>query len=166
MKNSPAFTLIEILVVTSIMGILFTLGIAGYNEFNRQQILDQATKQVKSDLRLAQQKALVGEKDCSSSKCGGNDGVCGTNDLGEKSLEGWFISFSLTSYTIYGSCGGVSFGNKPVNLPNVVSFSPIPGLVQFGPLAQGVVQGAQTIKLTAFSKPPKTITITASGEIN
>lgn len=149
------------------MGILFTLGIAGYNEFNRQQILDQTTKQVKSDLRLAQQKALAGEKDCSVNVCGGATAGCGNDVTGEKSLDNWSVSFTRDSYTIYGDCGGTEFNQKTTTLPDIFSVTPpSPNPIQFKVLGQGTnITGQATITLRAFSKT-KTITITSSGEIN
>lgn len=147
-----AFTLIELLVVISIIGILFTVGMAAYNEFNRGQILSQAAKTLKNDLRLAQSKASAGEKDSSSCV--------------NKTLEGWFVSFTSSSYTLYGSCDGTQFGQKIVNLPANVSLFTCCALgpLQFRPLAQGISPGV-TITLSAFGKT-QLIIVGTSGDIN
>jgi len=56
------FTLIELLVVITISIIVLGVGFAGYREFSRRQALTGIIKQVKADLRLAQQLALTGQK--------------------------------------------------------------------------------------------------------
>lgn len=154
------FTLIELLVTISIVGIIFALGVAQYNKFNRRQILIQAAQELKSNLRLAQDKALAGEKDCSV--CQGSDGVCGNAD--DRVLEGWYASFSSDSYQIYGRCGGQTFGTKSVNLSNRgVTLPSPPPVVRFKPLGQGV-EGATTVGLSGFG-PTQTVTVTETGEI-
>lgn len=157
-KNGAGFTLIELLVVVSIIGILFGVGIVAYNQFNRRQILIQAAKTLKGDFRLAQSKASSGEKD---------ESVCGSGPT-SKTLDGWFVIFTnnpTSSYTFYGSCGSIQFGVKTVSLPTNVSFNPVPDVIQFKPLAQGVL-GATPINLTAFSgSQMATVTVTPSGDI-
>jgi len=155
-KDCPSlfgFTLIELLVVVSIIAILFGVGIAAYNQFNRRQILTQAAKTLKGDLRLAQSKASSGEKDTS---------VCGSGPT-SKTLDGWFVTFTNTTYTLYGSCGGTQFGSKTVSLSANVFFNPVPPTIQFKPLAQGVLEATQII-LSAFGET-QTITVTPSGDI-
>jgi len=160
-RVNPGFTLIELLVTISIMGILFGLGVAKYNEFNRRQILDQAAQELKSNLRLAQDKALAGEKDCSVCQVGIK---CGDGD--DKVLDGWYVSFSSGSYQIYGRCGGQQFPTSPktVNLSsrNINIPSP-PSPIRFKPLAQGV-DGATTISLSGYGET-RPITVTGTGEI-
>lgn len=58
MNSSPAFTLIELLVVVSVIGILSAATIPVFNSFTQAQRLNQAAKQVKQDLRSAQNRAL------------------------------------------------------------------------------------------------------------
>ena len=48
-SNSKGYTLIEILVVISIMAILFTVGFAGYRDFSRRQVLLGAVNQIQGD---------------------------------------------------------------------------------------------------------------------
>ena len=80
------FTLIELLVVISVATILFSLGWAQYNNFNRQQILKQTALELKSDLVHAQELALSGKKEC----------------LGL--FEGVLVIFGEESYTLNASC--------------------------------------------------------------
>ena len=160
------FTLIELLITISIIGIIFTLGLAKYNEFNRRQILAQAASGLRSNLRLAQNKAFSGEKDCSASKCGGVDGVCGTNDANERSLDGWYVSFTADSYQVYGQCGGVAFPDSPKTeylTQRGITISSTTNPVHFKPLGLGASE-AVTVTLSGYG-PDEVINITVGGEI-
>ena len=61
-KRSPTlgFTLIELLIVIAIIGVLSAISIPSFSNFNNNQRLSQAAKQVKNDLRSAQNRALSG----------------------------------------------------------------------------------------------------------
>ncbi len=148
-----AFTLIELLVVVSIIGILFGVGISAYNQFNRRQILVQAAKTLKGDLRLAQSMALAGEKPVDSAG----------QPLCTGSLTDYQVSFTENTYDISAICPNTVLV-KSVSLPQNVTFSPVPTPILFKVLAQGV-NGAQTINLTAFGGTPQTVTVTSSGDI-
>ena len=58
--SKRGFTLIEILVVVAIMGILMAGAIPSFNSYNRGQVLAQAAKGVRSDLRMAQNFSISG----------------------------------------------------------------------------------------------------------
>lgn len=162
-RSCLGFTLIELLIVISITGVLAGIGLASYNQFNRKQILDQTAKNVKNDLRLIQSKALAGEKDCSAGVCGGSTAGCG-QDEDEKELDGWYVEFTNTSYTYYGSCGGTHFSTKVVNLPSNVTIPSPPARIYFEPLNKGV-SAAISITLSAFGTT-QVINLTKMGEIN
>lgn len=150
------FTLVELLVSISIAAILFTIGYASFTKFNRRQILDQAAAELKSNLRMAQQKASSGEKsaDCAAP------------------LEGWFASFTTNSYSIYGLCGAYKFGEKTVDLQKrKLTFpSPLTNPIQFKPLSLGVAFGLNanypsvSLTLAGYSLT-KTVVVTSVGEI-
>ena len=63
-KTFPArgFTLIELLVAISLAVIIGSFGLAYYSSFNRRQVVEQATKKIVSDIRLAQNLALSQQK--------------------------------------------------------------------------------------------------------
>lgn len=154
------YTLIEILIVLSVIGILTAVGFAGYRDFSRRQSLAGIVKQVQGDLRLAQQLSLSGVKP---------DG-CSTNPL-----DG--IRFGITTttpsvYTIKAVCG--SDPNKyPIvkqyTLPSDISinsFSPNP--IIFKVLGQGtnIPSGSVTITFTqAVTANKATITVESGGVI-
>lgn len=153
-SKTSGYTLIELIVVVVIIGILFSIGVAKYGEFNRSQIVEQAALDLKNNLRLAQNRAFSGEKDTSASACGDT-----------KRLDGWYVSFASGSYDIYGRCGGdTTFSSTTKDLSSKkVYISPIPPTILFKPLGNGVVN-AGTITLYG-SGGSRTVTVTTTGEI-
>lgn len=173
---SIGFTLIETLVVVAIMIILIGVGVASYNNFNQNQILSQAASTLVTNLRDAQNRALSGEKNCSSSACGGANSIC-DNGVGDKPLDGWYVNFALSSYTIKGHCGGLppagtDFSIITVNLPSQLEFSapppPSPNPILFKSLTLSTnvpVSTTITLKLQDDPSKLKKITVYTSGEI-
>lgn len=133
--NSRGYTLIELLVAISIGIIVFTIGFAGYREFSRRQALTGIVKQIKADLRLAQQLALTGQKPTVGS-CVRLDGYS-------------FTRTSPTSYQLIANCTNANRIVKDITIsPNTTITA---GTVIFKVLGQGT-------NLTA----PLTFTITNS----
>lgn len=159
MKKREGFTLIEILVVISIAGLLVTMGIASYMEFNRRQILDQASKTILNDLRYIQSRASVGDK--------------GPTDTCSSPLTGWYFEVvDSNHYELYGNCGS-DFSLKSTALPTNLSFvSPVAGTkILFKPLGLGVDLGVNpsmtiTIQYSTDTSKQKSIILTTSGTIN
>jgi prepilin-type N-terminal cleavage/methylation domain-containing protein len=113
MKNTSGFTLIEILASITIIGILFTIGIVSYTNFNRKQMVVQNAKNIVNVLRQVQSNAISGVKDTSA---------CGSAALGSKILDAWYFEALTTkSYSAYGKCtlGAVTstFGTQTVIFP-------------------------------------------------
>ena len=157
-RSRRGFSLVELLVVASIMAILFSLSMAYYNQFNRSQILNQAVLELKNNLRLAQSMASTGEKPSS--------------DLVPcDSLEGYRVTFvagvvggAPDSYQIQAQCSnGLKGAIKTFYFPAVVRFETVPSLIVFRVLAGGI-QEERVITLSAF-ETSKTITVTRTGEI-
>lgn len=151
--RKSGFTLIEILVTIAISALLVTFGLASYIKFNQRQIVDQAARQIFSDLRLAQNKALSGEK-APSYGCGANP------------LRGWSVKFNTSGYEIYGECGAVSFNNKTYTLSNSLNVTaPLEpnNVLTFKPLAGGVIN-PKIICLAGLNSIYK-LEVTSSGEI-
>ncbi|MFC1727228.1 Tfp pilus assembly protein FimT/FimU [Patescibacteria group bacterium] len=110
-SRRSGFTLVEMLISISIMGLIFGVGLARYRDFDRRQIVRQAAQELKTNLRLVQKKAISGEKDCSinaSGGCGGDFEGCGENfatpDPDERTLINWTVVFSLNNYRFFGMC--------------------------------------------------------------
>ncbi len=122
-RGFKAYTLIELLVVITIGIIVFGVGIAGYREFSRRQSLTGVLKQVKADLRLAQQLALTGQKP---------EGVTCTK------LDGYTYASLGTGYTLTANCINPATINhliKTVDLPTGTTLSA--GSVKYKILGQG-----------------------------
>lgn len=115
------FTLIEMMVVISIIALLSATVIAGYRSNGKQYALAQASQQVVSDLRWAQNMAMSGNKACS--------GTC--YDYGVHFDQG------SSSYIIFGDVqqNSYTFQNDPPDIiiatiklpPNIKIQSVAPG---------------------------------------
>ena len=146
MKKSFGFTIIELLISMSIMALLFGIGAAKYVSFNQSQTIKQAGQKLRNDLRVVANKAITGEKM-----------TCGT-------LDGYRVSFTSGQYLIAAACSGGTFvAVNTLSLPSGITFNPVPGVVFFKVLGQGV-SSAATLTLSGFGKT-EIITVNTSGEI-
>lgn len=149
-QPSIGFTLIELLITISIIGILFSFGVVKYGQFNRRQALIQAAQELKSNLHLAQGKALAGEKPAG----------CGATPLSGHKLK--FVD--SRNYKIVAACGAEVDVKTGLTLgPNITKVSG-PSSILFKVLAQGV-EGAGTITLRFAGVGDETVTVTETGEI-
>lgn len=147
------FTLVELLITIAIVGILVGFGIASYRDFNKRQIVKGAALNLKNDLRVAQGKALAGEKPAG----------CGTNILSGHKL---IFEADNRSYKIVASCGSDIDVVTGLTLGENVSKTSGPSWVLFRVLAQGSqMQGdINTICLSGFGRLYK-LSVTTTGEI-
>lgn len=152
------YTLIEVLVGITIIGIVFSAGFASFREFSRRQVVVGVAKQIKGDLRLAQSSAISGKKP------GGCNGV----------LDGYNFRVVVggLSYVVEADCSGAGspIEVKSVTLPSGLLISiPSPNPITFKALGQGtniVSGGSAILTLTQTgTNNQATITITAGGEI-
>jgi len=162
---NKGYTLVELLVVSLIMTILFLFGVANYTNFNRQRIVSNTALDLINNLRLAQSRALNGQK----------PDVCA-----EKVLDGWKLKFtSSKEYQIFPVCNGedqdcsdeyqddqdIECPMEEYQLNPSVSKIAGPDEIFFKVLAQGVVfTGSNEIKLSGFGKT-YVIKISQGGEI-
>ena len=150
-KFSAGFTLLELLITISIITLLFTIGIASYQNFNRTQIVNQTVKELKENLRLVQSKALSGEK---TSACGAN------------TLIGWQINFTdSNTYKIQVLCSATPSDVKTIDLTGDLVKTAGPNTVLFRVLARGV-DGSGEIIIKGFgSTKVASVTVSNTGEI-
>lgn len=157
--NRAAYTLIEILVGLSIIGLLFGVGYVGFRDFSRRQALSGTAKKIQGDLRLAQQQAMSGKKPADS-RCNS------PNTLDTFS----FYVYSTSSYRIEANCSGGNVTIRDTSLPAGVTISaPSVNPVKFKVLGQGtnLTSGTSTsFNITQTGTPNQaTVTITDGGEI-
>ncbi|MGA3292119.1 MAG: prepilin-type N-terminal cleavage/methylation domain-containing protein [Candidatus Microgenomates bacterium] len=148
------YTLIELLVSLTIIGILFSVSYVGFRDFSRRQALTGVVKQVQGDLRLAQQDALSGTKP--SSGCNSLDGINFSID-------------SSTTYSIYYVCDGavLPVPVKPTaTLPPEISISNDTNPIFFKGLGSGtnIPAGSQaTITVTQIQTGSQANILVGSG---
>ncbi len=151
LQKKKGFTLIELLVALSIIGMIFTFGFAYYQDFNRRQVVNQAAKELKNNLRLAQSKALAGEK---PEGCQGQ-------------LEGYLVEFGLNEYIISAKCslsGKVDSSSIVYPLVSGVQIVNSPGTIVFNVLSLGVSEpGVITLSGTNYSNE---VEVKEGGEIS
>lgn len=159
-KNQSAYTLIEILVGLTIIGLLFAVGYVNFRDFSRRQAIAGAAKLLQGDLRLAQQQALSGQKP--------DDPNCNNPNT----LTGYYFNVvSMTEYTVYAGCslGNSSILSKDVTLPAGISITASQNPILFKILGAGtnIPQGnTVTVTLTqAATNNVFTISIGSGGEI-
>jgi prepilin-type N-terminal cleavage/methylation domain-containing protein len=158
------YTLIEILVAVSIIGILFSVGYANFRAFSQRQAVKDAAKLIQADLRLTQQIALSGQKP--------TDINCNSP---VNSLNGYFFTIlSESVYEVRASCTGgvVSEATKTVNLGTGAVFSspfPSPNPILFKVLGNGtnIPDGENVIIgiVQIGTNNQSTITISSGGQI-
>jgi prepilin-type N-terminal cleavage/methylation domain-containing protein len=155
--NRGGYTLIEIMVSLTIIGIVFGVGYVAFRDFSRRQLLAGVARMVSSDLHLAQAQALAGKKP--------DDSKCNSPET----LESYnFRVDSTDSYTISAQCTGGEVLIKTVNLPpEAAIIDPKPFLIQYKILGQGtnIITGrTQNITIFAYNSGRR-VTVTASGSV-
>lgn len=164
MKPAPKFTfgytLIEILVALTIVGLIFGIGYVGFRDFSRRQALSGTARSIKGDLRLTQEDALSGRKP--------GDGLIGPCAK-DKTLNGYgFRVTASNKYSVEAVCTGGSFETKSITLPTGITVStPTPNPIIFKTLGLGTnIVATTTLDLVQTATGnTAVITISSSGEI-
>lgn len=158
LREQTGFSLIELLVVLSILAILTTIGLVSFLNYNRAQALTTASRDLRNNLRFAQSKAIVGEK-----------------PAGCTTLSGYSLGFIANNeYAIYAIC------NSSLDFKTVAKFKMPRGIRQTaGSLVTfKIISGATsimmggvlfesdiTITLTSDYGGTENITVTQNGVI-
>lgn len=147
------YTLIELLIVITIMGLLVGASIAGFNTLNQRQTVLSAGKEVISLMRTAQQKSASGVKPAGTCDQLLGYSVIGTINTGVYSLNSVCNnSGSITTTKIKSAAlaSGVTFNSTFTVLFNTLTAG-----------ASGTV-GDIKVKTASYSF---TFTVNASGDI-
>lgn len=161
-RGTLAFTLIEIMVVLAIGALVFIGGYAGYRDFTRRQILSGAQEELKSNLALARQFSLSGEKP-------GNICPGSTLEGYQVGFEAGCFQYGCTSYKIQAKCeSGGPYEVRSILIPQGISISGLDTPVLFKVVGQGTdLSSDLTITLTQGSTGAQsTVTVTSAGTIN
>ncbi len=160
-KVSRGFTLIELMVVLSIIAVLGTLGIAGFTAYNKVQILQTSANDLAATLNLARSRAL------SQVKIGTN---CSNQNNSLDSYEVQTTSVTNSySLVIHCSNGLSSFfdviysKSLPANISFDVSTSPISYLF---PVLKGGVTASGQIVIKDNNNNHKNIIVNSLGGVS
>ncbi len=153
------YTLIEILVAITIIGLVFGFGFVSFREFSRRQALSGTARNLVGNLRLAQGEALSGKKP-DDIKCNPPNTLSGYH----------FRVTSSTSYTFEAVCTGGNVEIKSVTIPEDVEINtPSVNPILFKGLARGtnIPLGTEvTLTLTQdVTGNETTVVIGSSGDI-
>ena len=166
LKNDPGFTLLELVVVFSVIAIISTIGVVSFTNYNKTQELNGAVSDVVNFLNTAKSNSL------SQIKTAGCDQVDADNNP-VYTLEGYEVTVisgsgdEKSSLTLRAKCSGLYFGAKTITLSkNIKITSPLPpGNVFFYPLFSKNVDGG-TICLDAYGSPAKSIILSDLGIVS
>jgi prepilin-type N-terminal cleavage/methylation domain-containing protein len=155
-SSNLGFSLVELLFTLSLIALLFSLGIAQYNRFNRSQTLTRTKDELVSNLRLAQSKAMVAEK---------------PSGCGEEKLEGHRLEFiNNYSYKIVAVCNCIDCPEvkAAINFPSNIVKQSGPDEIFFKVLNRGIeFVGSQPPLVLSLvgSDETQMINLTTAGEI-
>ena len=152
------FTLIELIVVFTVIAILSTVGVASLSSYSQTQTLQQAANDLITTLNTAKISTIsqIKPTECLSS-----------------TLNGYSVSINISesSYTLNVVCSGATIPlSKAKKLPSGISFNPLNGTPPttttnvYFPLLTGGVIGSGDIVLSGYQRT-RTITVNSTGGI-
>ncbi|OGE08916.1 hypothetical protein A3A60_01005 [Candidatus Curtissbacteria bacterium RIFCSPLOWO2_01_FULL_42_26] len=143
-----AYTLIELMIVVTVIGLAVGLITTSYLGFERRQRVKNTALEIKNNIRLAQNNAHSGNKGFGPDKC---------DTEKEEILVGWYASFNkdLQTYSVSGDCKDKSgaereFGRQRFRLPQDVSISAIDAGNQVNVLYRPLTENATFHSTTDF----------------
>jgi prepilin-type N-terminal cleavage/methylation domain-containing protein len=161
LKFQKGFTLIELIVVFTVMAILATIGTASLVSYSRTQTLNQATSDLVQTLNTAKSLSASQVKTINKNNSGSKG--CITND---QILNGYGVMFSVDqsnpslkkySYSLYVQCIGSNGTPLPIvadslwwiKLPNDVAITSTTNMTVFFPVLSGgiITTGGNSIVL-------------------
>lgn len=149
-KFSKGFTLIEMLVVFTLVGLLTASGLSAFLSYNKKQTFQTTVADISHTLNVLKSKALSNAK---------------PSECGLAALEGYELSYTTggTSYSTQVRCGGESYPISTVALPNKITFGA--GTTTFFQASTGTTAQPVTITLTGNDQTA-TIQVETTGVIS
>ena len=145
MLNKKSFTLIELLIVVTVIGLFSGLSIAYYNNFTNEKKLEAGADQVYNVLELAKKKTSSG--DLSNQTC---------DPFPDPFLfDGYEVKSSAdgSSYSLFFCCEGTCETLiKTYDLENPITFDPASLSIQFKVLTAPVTEQTFIIKSSSLNK--------------
>jgi len=145
-------TLIELIIVTALIGIMAAIGIAGLVDYTRTAKLNAAANELITTLNVAKSNALSQVKDPT---------LCPDTDV----LNGYKVTINnSTTYDLFVQCGGIDYVIKTKSLPANIIFSSFTPASFLFPVLTGGVVGSGMVQLSAYGKT-KTVNVDSAGNI-
>lgn len=157
--NTPGFTMIELIVVFSVMGVLSTIGLASFVSYSRSQVLQQATNDFTTFINSAKTRAASQVKP--STQC-----------TSLSILQSYSVTINIVArtYSLNVTCSGNSTVLQTTTLPQNVSFNsataspPTTTTNIIFPVLTGGVNGSGNVVISSYSLI-KTVTVSPVGGI-
>ena len=158
-SNLRGFTLIELIVVFSVIAILSTVGVASFVSYSKAQTLQQARNDFVTILNTAKSRSSAQVKP--SSQC-----------LSNRVLEGYSVTINIPArtYSLNIVCSGIATVLSTATLPTNVTFNAATDTppttttnIVFSVLTGGVT-GTGSVVLNAYNAT-RTVTINSVGGI-
>jgi prepilin-type N-terminal cleavage/methylation domain-containing protein len=149
MKKFAGYTLVELMIVISLVGILIGFGASSYGKARERQVGQSAAEQIISIIQENQTIAQIGKKNCTGQFIGQQLVFSGANTLRSRSL-----------------CSSDSGPLSPtISIPGITSITS--GTIIFNPLSLGVTLpfDPYTIDFTSSSGIKYAIELSSSGTI-
>ena len=146
------YTLIEVLVGLAIISLLFTVGYAGYRDFAKRQVLNNAYEELKINLNSARQRALSGDKD-----------LCNGTFLGIQLAFGGLTD--RAAYQFYPKCSGGEGLYSVSTLPSGITVDTTSARILFKPVGQGTDLTSDATVTVKSATGERKIYITKQGTI-
>ncbi len=163
-SNVRGFTLLELIIVFTVIGVLSTVGLASFSTYSKTQVLEQAHNSFVNALNQAKSRAFSQVKpvaQCDSAK----------------TLNGYSVVIVTTSspwhsYTLNIVCSGVSTVLSTITLPKGINFNKntdIPPTqvtsVYFSVLTNSVTGAGNVVLYSTDLSKSITVTVTSTGII-
>lgn len=154
MKNEKGFTLLEIILVFSLIGLLTATGMASFFSYSQNQGYTSAVSDVEDLLQFARARALSQVKPV---------------DCGTEAVRSYNVSFtpSGTTYQLIVVCGNSTEHElQTKELPDKVTFDPgTTPVISFATSTGIATPAPSTVIILGYDKT-KTITVNSAGIIS
>lgn len=134
------FTLLEIIIVLSVLTILSTIGIASFSSGSKAASVETALNDIVSTFQLARSRAISQVKPDGQGVCNGD-------------LRGYRVEIKpqTNSYSLVLICENSTYTISTKTLPNNITFSNDPQTSFFFPILTGSVEGSGTVSIKGYN---------------